>query len=69
MKGVHAQIGETDMEMFSATQFYQNSMRNALGSAAWGVSDIKVNFQSGVDQNSLTKIDFPSLVPGILTVY
>ena len=57
------------MEMFSATQFYQNAMRNALGSAAWGVSDIKVNFQTGVDQNSLTKVAFPSLVPGILTDY
>jgi len=50
--------------MFSATQFYHNAVKNALSAAAWGVSDIHVSYENGVDSNSLTKVNFDTLVPG-----
>ena len=62
--GIHATIGENDLEMFVAAQFYHQAIRNSLSSAQWGVSDIKIAYESGVDENSITQTSFPSLVPG-----
>lgn len=62
--GIYTNIGENDLEMFSAAQFFQQSIKNSLNSASWGVSDINISYQSGVDEDSLTELSFPSLVPG-----
>ena len=44
--GQHIHINEQAEEIFSIAQFYRTSLRNALGQANWGVTDIKVKCTS-----------------------